>query len=67
MLVAKIAKPEQVTEAFTWSTSALLAGIGFGMAAGGALVEWGRSPAALGAGGAAALIAAVVAWVTTRR
>jgi predicted MFS family arabinose efflux permease len=67
MLVAKIAKPEQVTEAFTWSTSALLAGIGFGMAAGGALVEWGRSPAALGAGGAAALIAAAVAWVMTRR
>jgi len=45
MLVAQIAKPGQVTEAFTWSTSGLLGGIGLGMAAGGALVEWGRSPA----------------------
>lgn len=61
MLVAKIAKPEQVTEAFTWSSSGLLAGIGFGMAAGGALVEWGRSPAALCAAGAAALVAAAAA------
>jgi predicted MFS family arabinose efflux permease len=67
MLVAKTAKPEHVTEAFTWSTSGLLAGIGFGMAAGGALVEWGRSPAALCVGGAAALIAAAAAAVLARR
>ena len=67
MLVAKTAKPEHVTEAFTWSTSALLAGIGFGMAAGGALVEWGRSPAALCAAGAAALVAAAAAgWIARR-
>jgi predicted MFS family arabinose efflux permease len=67
MLVAKTARPEHVTEAFTWSTSALLAGIGFGMAAGGALVEWGRSPAALCAAGAAALIAAAAAATMARR
>lgn len=67
MLVAKTARPEQVTEAFTWSTSALLAGIGFGMAAGGALVEWGRSSAALCAGGAAALLAAAAAAFMARR
>lgn len=67
MLVAKTAKPEQVTEAFTWSTSGLLAGIGFGMAAGGALVEWGRSPAALCAAGTAALIAAAAAAIMARR
>ncbi|HWI35799.1 MAG TPA: hypothetical protein VNU64_05040 [Burkholderiales bacterium] len=67
MLVAKTAKPEHVTEAFTWSTSGLLAGIGLGMAAGGALVEWGRSPAALGAAGAAALIAAAAAALLSRR
>ena len=67
MLVAKTAKPEHVTEAFTWSTSALLAGIGLGMAAGGALVEWTRSPAALCAAGAAALVAAAAAgWVARR-
>jgi predicted MFS family arabinose efflux permease len=67
MLVAKTAKPEHVTEAFTWSTSGLLAGIGLGMAAGGALVEWGRSPAALCAAGAAALIAAAAAAMLSRR
>ena len=67
MLVAKFARPEQVTEAFTWSTSGLLAGIGFGMAAGGVLVEWGRSPAALFTGGAAALIAAAAAAMLARR
>lgn len=67
MLVAKTAKPEHVTEAFTWSTSGLLAGIGLGMAAGGALVEWGRSPAALCAAGAAALVAAAAAAMMPRR
>jgi len=67
MLIAKIAKPEHVTEAFTWSTSGLLAGIGLGMTLGGALVEWGRSPAALIAAGSAALIAAAAAGVLARR
>jgi MFS family permease len=67
MLVAKTAKPNQVTEAFTWSTSGLLAGIGLGMTAGGALVEWGRSPAALCVAGIAALIAAGAAAMMARR
>jgi len=67
MLVTKTATPEHVTEAFTWSTSGLLAGIGLGMAAGGALVEWGRSPAALCAAGAAALVAAAAAAMMSRR
>src|SRR3954467_916489 len=67
MLVAKSSKPEHLTEAFTWSTSGLLAGIGFGMAAGGALVEWGRSPAALCAAGAAALTAAAAARMLAPR
>jgi MFS family permease len=67
MLVAKTARPEHVTEAFTWSTSGLLAGIGLGMAAGGALVEWGRSPAALCAAGIAALTAAGAAGIRARR
>jgi MFS family permease len=67
MLVAKTAKPEHVTEAFTWSTSGLLAGIGLGMTAGGVLVEWGRSPAALCAAGTAALMAAAGAALMSRR
>ncbi|MGH8668990.1 MAG: MFS transporter, partial [Burkholderiales bacterium] len=47
MLVAKTARPEQMTEAFTWSASALLSGVGIGVAAGGALLELFASPAAL--------------------
>jgi predicted MFS family arabinose efflux permease len=67
MLVASVAKPEHMTEAFTWSTSALLGGVGLGMAIGGALVELARSPAAFLAGGAAALIAAAGAIALSRR
>jgi predicted MFS family arabinose efflux permease len=59
MLVAKIARAEHVTEAFTWAASALLSGVGIGVAAGGALLEYWRSPAVLAAGAAAALAAAL--------
>ena len=46
MLVARIASAEHLTEAFTWSSTGLLAGVGIGMAAGGWLVEhWGSSAA----------------------
>lgn len=58
MLVARAARADQMTEAFTWSASALLSGVGIGVAAGGALLEFFRSPAALGAGAASALLAA---------
>jgi len=58
MLVAKTARPEHMTEAFTWSTSALLSGVGVGVAIGGALLERFPSPAALGAAAAVALLAA---------
>lgn len=58
MLAAKIARPEHATEAFTWTTSALLAGVGIGLAAGGALLERFSSQTALAAGAAAALLAA---------
>ena len=61
MLVAKTARPEQITEAFTWSASALLCGVGIGVAAGGGLLEHFRSSAVLAAGSAAALIAAAAA------
>ncbi|HET7672246.1 MAG TPA: MFS transporter [Burkholderiales bacterium] len=67
MLVAKVARPEQMTEAFTWSTSALLGGVGLGMAIGGALVELWHSPMAFLAGGAAALAAAAGAFWLSRR
>lgn len=61
MLVAKTARADQMTEAFTWSTSALLSGVGIGVAAGGALLEIAPSPAALLAAGAAAFLAAAAA------
>jgi len=67
MLVAKTAKPEHTTEAFTWATSALLAGVGLGMALGGIAAEAWRSPAAFALAGAAALIAAGGAFWLGRR
>ena len=63
MLVAKTARPEHTTEAFTWATSALLVGVGTGMALGGALVEYWRSPAAFSAAAAAAIVAAAAAYL----
>jgi MFS family permease len=61
MLVAKLSRPDQSTEAFTWSTTALLAGVSAGLAFGGLLLEWGRSPAALGAAALLALAAGALA------
>jgi MFS family permease len=58
MLVTKTARPEHSTEAFTWTTSALLAGVGIGLAAGGVMLEHLPAAAALGAGAMAALGAA---------
>ncbi len=67
MLVAKIAKPEHTTEAFTWSSSALLAGVGLGMAFGGVLVESWHAPASFATAGTAALVAAAGAlWLSHR-
>jgi MFS family permease len=58
MLVTKTARPEHSTEAFTWTTSALLAGVGIGLAAGGVMLEWLPASATLAAGAVAALAAA---------
>jgi predicted MFS family arabinose efflux permease len=67
VLVAKTARAEHMTEAFTWSASALLSGVGIGMAVGGALLEHIRSPAVLATGACAALLAAAAAALTRRR
>lgn len=61
MLVAKSVRSEHAAEAFTWSASALLAGVGIGVGAGGALLEVSRSNAALMAAAASALLAALLA------
>jgi MFS family permease len=61
MLVAKIARPEHATEAFTWSTTALLAGVGLGLTGGGALLAQWRSPAVFGTAAALAVFAGALA------
>jgi hypothetical protein len=66
MLVAKSVRPEHTAEAFTWSASALLAGVGVGLSAGGVLLETYRSNAALAAAAASALLAAVLARLALR-
>jgi MFS family permease len=67
MLVAKNARPEHSTEAFTWATSALLAGVGIGLAAGGLLLERYASSVTLAAAGAAALAGASGALLARSR
>ncbi|HVP08611.1 MAG TPA: MFS transporter, partial [Burkholderiales bacterium] len=44
MLVAKSSRPEHSTEAFTWSSTGLLAGVGLGLTLGGGLLELATSP-----------------------
>ena len=57
MLVARTASPQHATEAFTWSATGLLSGVGIGIAAGGVLTErWGS-----GATFVAAALAAISA------
>ena len=61
MLVAKSVRAEHTAEAFTWSASALLAGVGVGLGAGGLILEVYHSNAALSAAAASALLAAILA------
>jgi MFS family permease len=66
MLVAKAAPPEHATEAFTWSSTFLLAGIALGIATGGVLLESGSSRLVLAAASAAALAGAAGAGLGLR-
>jgi predicted MFS family arabinose efflux permease len=67
MLVAKIAPSHYATEAFTWSTSCLLTGVGLGLAAGGLLLERADSVAVFGTAGAVSTGAALLAYASLRR
>lgn len=67
MLVAKQSRAEHSTEAFTWSSSALLAGVGIGLAFGGQILEIARSSAVFVAAAAASLGAAILALFFLRR
>jgi predicted MFS family arabinose efflux permease len=66
MLVAKSVRAEHTAEAFTWAASALLAGVGAGVGAGGLILEVYRSGAALAAASASALLAALLACLALR-
>ena len=61
ILVAKTASPQFATEAFTWSATGLLSGIGLGMALGGWLIELWSSAATFAAAAVAALSAGALA------
>ena len=64
MLVAKLSRPEHATEAFTWSASGLLAGVGMGLTMGGALLDFAHSPSALLAAALFSLAAGLLAlWL----
>jgi predicted MFS family arabinose efflux permease len=67
VLVLRAAPKERVAEAFTWASTALLAGISAGTAAGGTLVERYSPAVTLLAAAAATLLAAVVAYPAARR
>jgi MFS family permease len=64
VLVAKTAPAEHSTEAFTWATSALLGGVGIGLATGGGLLEFWPAAAPLACAAVTALVAAAGARVT---
>jgi predicted MFS family arabinose efflux permease len=66
MLVARTAPPQYATEAFTWSASCLLSGVGVGLAAGGLLLERSNSSAVFLTAGAVAMSAALLAYATLR-
>ncbi len=67
MLVARLARPEHATEAFTWSSTALLAGVSLGLSLGGALLEIARSAAVFGSAAAIAIAAGALAPGLVRR
>ena len=61
MLVAKNSRPEYSAEAFTWSSTGLLAGVSVGLTGGGLLLEHARSPAVFAAAAALSLGAGALA------
>lgn len=67
MLVARTAPAQYATEAFTWSTSCLLAGVGLGLTAGGLILEHASSPAVLAAAGIISAGAAALAAATLKK
>lgn len=67
MLVAKSSRPEHSTEAFTWSSTGLLAGVGMGLTLGGVLLERAASPAVFATGSALSVGAGALALLAVKR
>ncbi len=66
MLVAGSSRPENATEAFTWSTTGLLAGVGLGLTLGGALLEHAKSPAVFAAAAVLCVAAGLLALLLVK-
>ena len=66
MLVAQSSRPEHSTEAFTWSSTGLLAGVGLGLTIGGALLEYTKSPSVFAAAAALSLAAGGLALLLVK-
>jgi MFS family permease len=67
LLISMLAPARYATEAFTWSSTAIVTGIGAGMAAAGALVERFGPNGAFGFAATAALLGAATALLLRRR
>lgn len=67
MLVAGTAPSQFATEAFTWSASCLLSGVGLGLVAGGLILEHASSATVFVAGGLVAAGAATLAHSSLHR
>ena len=61
LLVSRYAPASSTTEAFTWSSTAIVTGVGAGMSLGGVLVERLGANGAFGLAAAAAFVGAVLA------
>lgn len=67
MLVAKSARSDQATEAFTWSSTGLLAGVGIGLSLGGAMLESTRAASVFAAAAALSIFAGALSLALIRR
>jgi len=67
LLVSTYAPARYATEAFTWSATCVVSGIGAGNAVGGVLLERYGAALVFGASGAAALMSATFAFALVRR
>lgn len=66
MLVAGNSRPEYSTEAFTWSSTGLLAGVGLGLTLGGGLLEHSKSSAVFAAAALLSVAAGLLALLLVR-